>query len=64
MTEEECACLEALSKAWNLFLNLPQHHPDDQVEFRRAIHAAQNILLARIALRGMKVEEPGGHSEP
>lgn len=40
-----------LAAAWNMFLSLPEAHASDRDEFMRAIHAAQNILLAREALK-------------
>ena len=43
----EEACLQCLTKAWNKFIGLPVLHPDDQREFKHAIHAAQNIVMAR-----------------
>jgi hypothetical protein len=53
LTEKELATVEALASAWNCFLKLPIEHPDDQAEFRRAIHCAQNIVLSRPARRSM-----------
>lgn len=48
---DERAILDVLGQAWNMFLNVPETHPDDKDEFRRAIHAAQNIVLALPAWR-------------
>jgi len=50
---EEQAVLDNLAAAWNAFLLLPIIHEADRVEFVSAIHAAQNIVLARTALRAM-----------
>ncbi len=36
-----------LADAWNAQCNLPEIHPADKEEFCLAIHAAQNIILAR-----------------
>ena len=47
LTPQEVATTLALAKAWNEFLKLPAEHGDDTHEFRRAIHAAQNIVLSR-----------------
>jgi hypothetical protein len=47
LTKLERSVINTLATAWSLYLNLPQEHPDDQTEFRRAIHAAQNLVLAR-----------------
>lgn len=44
---QEAAVAHALADAWNAFLKLPVEHNDDIDEFRRAIHAAQNIVLSR-----------------
>lgn len=51
MTGPEKAVLAALVAAWNAFTVLDDAHPDDHDEFRRAIHAAQNIVACRIARR-------------
>jgi hypothetical protein len=53
MTPEEIRVLEALGQAWNDFAALPPLHPHDADEFVRAIHAAQNIVLARAGLRAV-----------
>lgn len=53
MNPDEQGVLDALVKAWNLFVQLPIEHPDDQLEFRQAIHAAQTLLLARPTRREM-----------
>ncbi len=45
-----------LCKAWDKFLELPEAHPDDNTEFRHAIHAAQNIILARVGRRTPEVD--------
>jgi hypothetical protein len=50
----ETIVLNLLAEAWNNFLTLPVLHPDDQHEFREAIHQAQNIVLARAHLRDME----------
>jgi hypothetical protein len=51
VTEDETAVVLALAEAWNLFLKLPAEHNDDTTEFRHAIHAAQDKVLARAARR-------------
>ena len=51
MTEAEQVVVDALAIAWNAFLVLPAEHDDDQDEFRRMIHAAQEKVLARPARR-------------
>jgi hypothetical protein len=47
MTAEEKAVIDRLADAWNSFLKLQSEHPDDLLEFRQAIHRAQNIVLSR-----------------
>lgn len=39
--------LNLLIAAWNAFVLLPIEHGDDLDEFRQAIHAAQEKILAR-----------------
>ncbi len=51
MNEEEELVVHYLACAWNNFLKLPIEHPDDIPEFRKAIHQAQNIVLARLGRR-------------
>lgn len=51
MTDQERATLERLADAWNAFCALPIYHPSDADEFMRAIHAAQHIIMARVAVR-------------
>lgn len=47
LTANERAVVEHLVAAWNAFLKLPQEHGDDTLEFRLAIHSAQEKILAR-----------------
>lgn len=54
MTPEEIAVLQTLGAAWNQFSSMKPAHPCDAEDFMRAIHAAQNIVLAR---RGMRDED-------
>jgi hypothetical protein len=51
LTKDEVDCINALLKAWNLFIQLKPEHPKDAEEFMRAIHAAENIVLARPMVR-------------
>lgn len=53
MTEQETEALKPLVEAWERFLRFPVEHPDDLEEFRRAIHAAQKIILCRPARRAL-----------
>ena len=51
MTKQEQAVVRALGDAWGEFLKLPTEHPDEKLEFRLAVHAAQSLILARPAAR-------------
>lgn len=51
MTDGERECLKLLAGAWNAFNALEVQHGDDGDEFRRSIHAAQNIIAFRVARR-------------
>lgn len=51
LSGEEAALVGVLAHAWNKFCELPVEHNDDLDEFRRAIHAAQEKVLARPARR-------------
>ena len=53
---EELRVLDLLGQAWNEFVALPEEHSADRVEFMQAIHAAQNVVLARIGNRVVKRE--------
>lgn len=43
----EMAVMNGLVEAWNAWVKLEPLHPDETTEFRRAIHAAQRITMAR-----------------
>lgn len=51
LTSTEKEVLRLLSEAWNVFVNLDDKHPDDDDEFRRAIHDAQKTVALRVARR-------------
>lgn len=53
MTEQELDVLEKSRELWDEFLKLPVIHPDDQNEFRLHLHAIQNIVMARTAMKAM-----------
>lgn len=55
ISEQEKRLLVTLGDVWNEFCRMERQHPDEGVEFRRAIHAAQTIIMARATARG----EPG-----
>jgi hypothetical protein len=54
LTAQEQELLRLTSDVWNAFLLLPRQHPDDQTEFRHALHALQRIVLARPAVRATR----------
>lgn len=58
LTWDEDAVVEALGAAQNLHVALPEIHPADKEEFTRAIHAAQNIILARPAVEAKQCRVP------
>lgn len=60
LTDEEHRVVKKLGEAWNLFLELPFQHPDDQPDFRKAIHEGQRLILARVGMRGIKTIENSG----
>lgn len=51
LTHGEKVAMGYLGLAWNVFQALPAQHKADKDEFMRAIHAAQNIIYTRLALR-------------
>lgn len=51
LNADEEVVVSALAAVWNAFLLLPVEHADDQDEFRRLIHAAQEKVLCRPARR-------------
>ena len=52
LTFEEKLVLGTLVTAWEEYKRLPVVHPDDLEEFRRPIHTAQLLVLARPARDG------------
>jgi len=51
MTKEELNCIDKLSKAHNSFIELPIIHDSDRTDWVFHIHALQNILMSRDAVR-------------
>jgi hypothetical protein len=47
LSEAEKEVVLKLADCWNLFIQLPVEHGDDNDEFRRAIHDAQKTILGR-----------------
>lgn len=54
ITDVELRVLELLGAAAKAFWLLPDEHPSDSAEFVAAVHAAQNIVLARPGYRQSK----------
>jgi hypothetical protein len=48
---EELAVINMLGEAWNAYAKLPEYHDDDTDEFRQGIHALQNMVMGRVAVR-------------
>ena len=51
LTADEMEIFAKLGEAWNIFVKTPPEHPTERQEFMLAIHRAQDIVLARLALR-------------
>lgn len=51
MNEEEKNAITASAELWNAFLKLEKYHPDDVLDVRFHIHAIQNIIMSRVAVR-------------
>ena len=54
LTDQEAKVAQMLGAAWNEYLKLPIEHSMEQKEFCSAIHACQNIVLARCGVRAFK----------
>ncbi len=52
--EKQQQVLDLLCTAWNTFISIPESHPDDTPDFRRAIHQCQSI----IAMQQMRQIDP------
>ena len=57
LTDQEAKVVQMLGEAWNEYLKLPIEHPMGQKEFCSAIHACQNIVLARCGVRALKATQ-------
>lgn len=53
LKEEELQVVQKLAEAWNLYLLLPERNKntDETTDFRKSIHDAQRIIMARSAVR-------------
>ncbi len=56
MTDDETKIISLLSEATLRFARLKQESAVDIEEFGAAVHAAQNIVLAREGMRSLKAE--------
>tara|TARA_B110001454_G_scaffold153691_1_gene142979 strand:+ start:242 stop:442 length:201 start_codon:yes stop_codon:yes gene_type:complete len=54
LTEQERLVVELLAKAWNAFVDLPSEHPDQNNEFRAAIHRGMDLVGARPVWRSQQ----------
>ncbi len=51
LTKKEKAVLSYLAKAWDLYTELEEQHPDDSLDFRRALHECQRVVGFKLARR-------------
>lgn len=63
LTEREREVIDLLAQAWNRHQELEEIHGSDSPEFAAAIHAAQNIVLARPGAEQLKAEAYGTADE-
>lgn len=47
LSVEESALLNHLGEAWNMFVDLPELHAWEKVEFMHKIHELQKMIMAR-----------------
>jgi len=57
LTKDEKKVLKLLGDAWNAYCELPTKHPCDANEFLLAIHAAENVIMARPEWQGTPPKE-------
>lgn len=51
LTDQEILLLETLGDCWNEFAELKELHSADKGDFAHHIHALQNIIMSRAAVR-------------
>lgn len=51
MTKQELQICDKLKEIYEEYRLLPVQHPSDVIEFATAIHACQNIVMCRDAVR-------------
>ncbi|WP_300747487.1 hypothetical protein [Pseudomonas sp.] len=59
LTDREAFIAGLLAGVWNEYLKLPTEHPMERDEFCRAIHACQNMVLARPGRRVINAQAEG-----
>jgi len=59
VTAAERAIVLQLAEAWNRVCELPVEHKTDGIEFERAIHQAQALVLMRAGRREVNGVSPG-----
>lgn len=58
LNARECIVLRLLGDAWYKFCDFEPRHPDEADEFKRAIHRAQDLIIARPVMKQVqKVNE-------
>jgi hypothetical protein len=48
LMEEEMGMLNLLTEIWNTFASLEKYHPDEETEFRFAVHGLQRMIAMRM----------------
>lgn len=59
LTGSEREVLDLSAALWNAYLELPVEHPCDRQEFCTALHALQNMILARPGRRQLNAGPAG-----
>ena len=54
LTAQEADLANLLGEVWNRYIELPVQHPMERDEFCRAVHACQDIVLARCGQRALR----------
>jgi len=61
LTEAEWNVYSLLSKAFNVFIELPEKHVMDRQEFATAINALKYIVMSRLVARECQIYSLGGY---
>ncbi|WP_448645377.1 hypothetical protein [Pseudomonas mediterranea] len=59
LTDREAFIVHLLAGVWDEYLKLPAEHPMDRAEFCHAIHAVQDMVLARPGRRAINAQKEG-----